>query len=58
VLELAQRELQKAVQEVEDKERRAIAAQTAAAKVPPKPACPVFCDHSVAAVLFAVDDIR
>jgi hypothetical protein len=34
VLELAQKELQKAELEVEDKERRAIAAQTAAAQVP------------------------
>lgn len=36
VLELAQKELQKAVQGVEDKERRAVAAQTAAAQVPSK----------------------
>ncbi len=46
VLELAQKELQKATQEVGDKERRAVAAQTAASQVPPQLTCPVTTSHS------------
>ena len=49
VLELAQKELQKAVQGVEDKERRAVAAQTAAAQVPAKFNRPVTHPHNAAA---------